>query len=269
MTSLNAEGPGGRAAGAQQRDRPVAGGGQRPPTRARPSSRRPLAGSWRWPATRTTTRTCGPAAISQQEVDRLFGLGGQSGSGEPAVNWATQGAVRARLHVQGHLDRRRGRRRLPAARALRVPGLGEHRRPDVHQRRRPEHGRHVVRRGADPVLRHGVLQHRLPDVADRRQQGQQPAEPERANPEDAADGARLGLRQRHGRGPAGRVHRDDPDPPVAVQHVGGQRAQGPELVQERQRATARTCSRSSTTTARAAGYGSRARRRSRRSARAT
>jgi penicillin-binding protein 2 len=29
--------------------------------------------------------------ISQQEVDNLFGLGGDSGSGEPAVNWATQG----------------------------------------------------------------------------------------------------------------------------------------------------------------------------------
>ncbi|MGH3262951.1 MAG: penicillin-binding transpeptidase domain-containing protein, partial [Trebonia sp.] len=29
--------------------------------------------------------------ISQHEVDYLFGLGGQSGSGEPAVNWATQG----------------------------------------------------------------------------------------------------------------------------------------------------------------------------------
>ena len=45
------------------------------------------------------------------------------------------GAVRARLDVQGHLDRRRGRRRVPAARALRLPGLGEHRRPHVHQRR--------------------------------------------------------------------------------------------------------------------------------------
>ena len=31
------------------------------------------------------------SGISQQEVDYLFGLGGQSGSGEPAVNWATQG----------------------------------------------------------------------------------------------------------------------------------------------------------------------------------
>src|ERR1700733_7481564 len=31
------------------------------------------------------------SGISQQEVDHLFGLGGQSGSGEPAVNWATQG----------------------------------------------------------------------------------------------------------------------------------------------------------------------------------
>jgi penicillin-binding protein 2 len=29
--------------------------------------------------------------ISQQEVNRLFGLGGDSSSGEPAVNWATQG----------------------------------------------------------------------------------------------------------------------------------------------------------------------------------
>jgi len=29
--------------------------------------------------------------ISQQEVDNLFGLGSQSHSGEPAVNWATQG----------------------------------------------------------------------------------------------------------------------------------------------------------------------------------
>jgi len=29
--------------------------------------------------------------ISQQEVNYLFGLGGQSGSGEPALNWATQG----------------------------------------------------------------------------------------------------------------------------------------------------------------------------------
>ena len=29
--------------------------------------------------------------ISQQEVNYLFGLGGDSGSGEPAVNWATQG----------------------------------------------------------------------------------------------------------------------------------------------------------------------------------
>lgn len=29
--------------------------------------------------------------ISQQEVNYLFGLGGHSGSGEPAVNWATQG----------------------------------------------------------------------------------------------------------------------------------------------------------------------------------
>ena len=29
--------------------------------------------------------------ISQQEVDDLFGVGSQSGSGEPAVNWATQG----------------------------------------------------------------------------------------------------------------------------------------------------------------------------------
>jgi penicillin-binding protein 2 len=31
------------------------------------------------------------SGISQQEVDDLFGLGGDSGSGEPAVNWATQG----------------------------------------------------------------------------------------------------------------------------------------------------------------------------------
>ncbi len=29
--------------------------------------------------------------ISQQEVDKLFGIGSQSGSGEPAVDWATQG----------------------------------------------------------------------------------------------------------------------------------------------------------------------------------
>jgi penicillin-binding protein 2 len=29
--------------------------------------------------------------ISQQEVNRLFGLGGDASSGEPAVNWATQG----------------------------------------------------------------------------------------------------------------------------------------------------------------------------------
>ena len=29
--------------------------------------------------------------MSQQQVDNLFGLGGDSGSGEPAVNWATQG----------------------------------------------------------------------------------------------------------------------------------------------------------------------------------
>jgi penicillin-binding protein 2 len=31
------------------------------------------------------------SGISQQEVNYLFGLGGQSKSGEPAVNWATQG----------------------------------------------------------------------------------------------------------------------------------------------------------------------------------
>jgi penicillin-binding protein 2 len=31
------------------------------------------------------------SGISQQQVNYLFGLGGQSGSGEPAVNWATQG----------------------------------------------------------------------------------------------------------------------------------------------------------------------------------
>jgi len=30
-------------------------------------------------------------SISQREVDRLFGLGHQSGSGQPALNWATQG----------------------------------------------------------------------------------------------------------------------------------------------------------------------------------
>jgi len=30
-------------------------------------------------------------SISQGEVNYLFGLGGQSGSGEPALNWATQG----------------------------------------------------------------------------------------------------------------------------------------------------------------------------------
>ncbi|MGH3281028.1 MAG: penicillin-binding protein 2 [Trebonia sp.] len=29
--------------------------------------------------------------ISQREVDKLFGIGGGAGSGEPAVNWATQG----------------------------------------------------------------------------------------------------------------------------------------------------------------------------------
>ncbi len=31
------------------------------------------------------------SSISQHEVNYLFGLGGQSGSGEPALNWATQG----------------------------------------------------------------------------------------------------------------------------------------------------------------------------------
>ena len=31
------------------------------------------------------------SGISQKEVDQLFGLGGDSSSGEPAVNWATQG----------------------------------------------------------------------------------------------------------------------------------------------------------------------------------
>ena len=69
------EGPGGRAAGAQQRDRQVARGGQRrQPGRGRRGDDRP-AGSWRWPATRTTTRPCGPTASRSSEVNYLFGLG--------------------------------------------------------------------------------------------------------------------------------------------------------------------------------------------------
>ncbi len=172
--------------------------------------------------------------ISQQEVDYLFGLGGGPSSGEPAVNWATQGQYAPGSTFKVTSTAAAVADGFPLQRPLRLPGVGEHRRPHVHQRRRAEPGRHVVLRGADPVLRHGVLRHRLPDVPDRRPEGQQRAQRERAHAEDAADGARLGLRQGHRRRPAGGVHRHDPDPPVALQHVGGQRAQGPELVQERQ-----------------------------------
>ena len=209
------------------------------------------------------------SGISQGEVNYLFGLGGQSGSGEPALNWATQGQyapgstfkVTSTAAAVANGYRLNGLYDCPAS----VTIGGAH----VHQRRRAGPGRHDVLRGADPVLRHRVLQHRLRDVPDRRPEGQQRAQPEGAHPEDAADGAGLGVRQLHRRRPAGGVHRHDPDPPVALQHVGGQRAQGPELVQEREGATARTCSRSSTRTASTAGCGSQARRRSPRSARAT
>ena len=98
--------------------------------------------------------------ISQQEFSDLFG----TGHGEPIINWAAQGQYAPGFDLQGHLDRRRRGRRVPAGRPVQLPRLGQHRQPQLPERRQPQPRRHDVRRGADPVLRHRVLPARLRHV---------------------------------------------------------------------------------------------------------
>ena len=95
--------------------------------------------------------------ISQSEFNYLFG----SASGEPVMNWATQGEYAPGSTFKVTSTAAAVGRRVLAQRRVQLPGVGEHRRPDVRQRRRPEPRQHDVLRGADPVLRLGLLQPRL------------------------------------------------------------------------------------------------------------
>ena len=79
------------------------------------------------------------------EVNYLFGLGGQSGSGEPALNWATQGQYAPGSTFKVTSTAAAVADGFPLQRAVQLPGVGEHRRPHVHQRRRAGPRRHVVR----------------------------------------------------------------------------------------------------------------------------
>ena len=204
--------------------------------------------------------------ISQSEFNYLFG----TASGDPVMNWATQGqyppgstfkitstaaAVADGFSLNGLYN-------CPASR--------HHRRPQLRQRR-------PARASAPIPFREALIQScdtvyydiALPDVADRRQQGQLPAQPARADPEDAADGARLGVRQLHRRSTC-RKSRPAPSPPASGSTTCTRTTRTRARTGARTgRRTAPTCSRSSTTTARAAGSGDPARRSSPRSARAT
>ncbi len=207
--------------------------------------------------------------ISQQEVNYLFGLGASPAPASPAVNWATQGqyAPGSTFKVTS----------TAAAVANGFPLHGLYNCPasvNIGGRTfindgEPEPGRHVVLRGADPVLRHGVLRHRLPDVADRRQQGQQSSSTRTRRCRRCSRWSSTGASATT---PASTCRKSPPAPsrPASGSTTCGRTTRTRARTGARTaRPTAPTCSRSSTTTARAAGSGSRARRRSPRSARAT
>ncbi len=209
------------------------------------------------------------SGISQQEVNYLFGLDGQTKSGEPAVNWATQGqyAPGSTFKVTS----------TAAAVADGFPLHGQYNCPASVNIAGHKFDNDGEASQGDMSFSEALIQSCDTVYYDIGYQMWK-TDNNKANftrsanapdPEDAGDGAGLGLRQDHRRGPARGLGRQHPHPPVALQPVGGQRPQGPELVRERQGSTAPTSSRSSTRTARTAGSGSRARRPSRRSARAT
>ncbi len=144
---------------AQRRDRPVAGLGQRrqPGRGGRDDDHRPGGGDGQLPGLQPqrVDRRHLPAGVQRPVRSQRRGAGRQLDH---------PGPVPARLYLQGHLDRRRGGRRVPAERPVQLPGVGQHRQSDLRQRRRAQPRRDDVRRSADPVLRHRVLQPRLRHV---------------------------------------------------------------------------------------------------------
>ena len=98
--------------------------------------------------------------ISRAEFRHLFGTHGA----EPILNRATQGQYAPGIDLEGHLGGRRGRRGLPAERHVPVPGGGDHRRPVLPQRRQPVTGGDEPLHGPGRLLRHRLLQPRLPDL---------------------------------------------------------------------------------------------------------
>ncbi len=144
------------------------------------------------------------------------------------------GPVRAGIDMEGDVGGGRGRGRVPAARHLPVPSGGQHRRPVVPERRQPVARPDEPLHRARCLLRHGVLQPRVPDLPEGPPAGQRRHLAARAGAGDAEDGACLGFRAAHRNRRAGREPGQRADQDVAVLAVEGQRAPRSELVQVRQ-----------------------------------
>ena len=171
--------------------------------------------------------------ISQREVNYLFGLGKQSGSGQPALNWATQGQyapgstfkVTSTAAAVGDGFPLHGLYACPASVNISgatfindgEPGMGD---MTFAQALIKSCDTVYYNLGYDMYLRDNRAANNVLS----------PKAPTQKMQQMELD---VGLRQVHGRRPARGVRRHDPDPPVALLDVGGQRAQGPELVQER------------------------------------
>ena len=63
-----------------------------------------------------------PVGLDQRDLAERVQLPVRQHLGRPGDELGHPGPVRAGIHVQGHLDRRRRRRRVPAQRALQLPG---------------------------------------------------------------------------------------------------------------------------------------------------
>ena len=184
--------------------------------------------------------------ISQRQFNALFGKSG----GQPIINWTTQGqyAPGSTFKVTS----------TAAAVADGYPLYGLYGCPGS-----VTIAGHTFGNDGEPSLGDMTFNEALIQSCDtvyynlgydmylqRQPEGQQQAVAERPRAEDAGDGTGLGLRQGHRRRPARGVHRDHPDPAVAVLPVEGQRLHRPETGAEiRQAAPAATYSRSSSRTA--------------------
>ena len=131
VTSINAQIQADVQRRPEGRHRPVTGRGERrqPGRGGRDDYHRPGRGHGQLPGLQPERVDRRHLAAGVQRPVRHRGRGTDHQLGGP-------GPVRPGIDLQGHLDRRRRGRRIPAGRPVQLPRLGQHRQRDVQERRR-------------------------------------------------------------------------------------------------------------------------------------